>query len=183
MKIVKLLLVVSVFLLASVQVASAHAGPKWETPLIHGYGAIKVFKHAAIMPDKHLDYKVVFKITSAKTKDGVNNALFHMARLMNLLYVGGIESSHIHIVGVIAGPATLLALSNDVYKKRMHKFNPDLNILRQLKEHGAKFYVCNQAAAEHGINPNKQLNKYVTPSFSALIDIPTFELKGYALIP
>lgn len=183
MKVVKTLLVVGALLLGSAQIASAHGGPKWETPLIHGYGAIKDFKNAAIMPDKHMDYKVIFKITSAKSKDGINTVLFHMARMMNLLYAGGVKPSHIHMVGIIAGPATPIILNNDAYKKRMHKFNPNLNVLRQLTEHGAKIYVCDQAAAEHGINPNTEVNKYIIPSFSALITLPTFELKGYAFMP
>ncbi len=182
MKIVKKMILGACILTATTQVAFAQNNPQWETPLIKGYGPIKDYKNAAIQPDKKLDYKVVFKITSDKTKDGVNNKLWHMARLMNLLYVGDVKKSNTHIVGVIAGKATSMVLKNEAYKKRFHKNNPNLDILKKLTEHGAKIYVCDQALSEHKIKQN-ETNKYIRKSLSAIIDIPTYVLKGYALIP
>jgi len=167
---------------ATSQVAFAQNNLQWETPLIKGYGPIKDYKNAAIQPDKNLDYKVVFKITSDKIKDGVNNKLWHMARLMNLLYVGDVQKSNTHIVGVIAGKATSMVLTNEAYKKRFHKNNPNLDILKELTEHGAKIYVCDQALSEHKIEQN-ETNKYIKKSLSAIIDIPTYVLHGYVLLP
>jgi intracellular sulfur oxidation DsrE/DsrF family protein len=177
----KVIMTVCVFAIAS-QSALAQNNLQWETPLIKGYGPIKDYKNAAIQPDKNLDYKVVFKITSAKTKDGVNNKLWHMARLMNLLYVGNITKSNTHIIGVIAGKATSMVLTNAAYKKRFHKDNPNLKILQELTEHGAKIYVCDQALSEHKIRQH-ETNKFIKKSLSAIIDIPTYVLKGYALLP
>jgi len=182
MKIIKKMVIGACILTATTQVAFAQSNPQWETPLIKGYGSIKNYKNAAIQPDKNLDYKVVFKITSNKTKDGVNNKLWHMARLMNLLDVGGIKKRNTHIVGVIAGKATSIVLNNKAYKKKFHKDNPNLDLLKKLAKHGAKIYVCDQALSEHKIKQN-ETNKYIKKSLSAIIDIPTYVLKGYALIP
>ncbi len=187
----KKLILLSVILLAMVQVGSAqvnnvqtnHHNPQWETPLIKGYGPIKYYSSAKIQPDKSLDYKVVFKITDGKIKDGVDNHLWHMARLLNLLYAAGVKPDHIHIVGVIAGKSTPVILNNKAYQKRFHKNNPNMDLLKQLTEHGVKIYVCDQAVAEHGIDLHQDLNKYIVPTLSAIIDLPTFQLKGYALMP
>ncbi len=187
----KLVLLSVILMIAMAQIASAQVNnskvksraPQWETPLINGYGRIKYYPNAAMQPDKSLDYKVVFKITGDNTKDGVNGKLWHMARLMNLLYAGGIESKHVHMVGVIAGGATTIVLNNKTYKERFHKDNPNLDILKKLTEHGAIIYVCDQALAEHKISQQGEVNKYVKKSLSAIVDLPTFILKGYALIP
>jgi len=187
----KKLIALSIICIAMIQLASAqenkvqsgNPNPTWQTPLIKGYGPIKYFSKAAIQPDKNLDYKVVFKITNDNTKDGVNATLWHIARLMNLLYVAGVKTDHIHVVGVVAGKATPIVLNNKAFQKRMHKDNPDMNLLKQLTENGVKIYVCDQAVAEHSFDPYHDLNKYIIPSLSGIIDLPTFELKGYALIP
>lgn len=182
-KLKKSLIVAAIALTTTAGFASANKEPKWETPLIKGYGPIKYYKDAAIQPDKNLDYKVVFKITNDKRRKGVNDKLWHMARLMNLLYTAGIKKEHIHIVGIIAGKATYLVLNNQAYKKRFRTQNPNMDLLKQLTQHGAKLYVCDQALAEHHIDQKKDMNKYIMPSLSGIIDLPTYELKGYALIP
>jgi len=187
----KKLILLSVILIAMNQITTAqksntkinNQNPQWETPLIKGYGRIKYYNNTVIQPDKNMDYKVVFKLTDGKLKDGVNSKIWHMARLLNLLYASGIKTTKIHVVGVIAGKGTMVILNNTAYQKRFHKNNPNLNLLKQLTENGVHFYVCNQAVAEHNINLNTDLNKYINPTLSAIIDLPTFELKGYALIP
>jgi intracellular sulfur oxidation DsrE/DsrF family protein len=45
-----------------------------------------------------------------------------------------------------------------------------------------QFYVCGQAAAEKGIDPETDLNPYVKLTLSALTDVPYFEQKGYQLM-
>jgi len=182
MKIINRLILGACVLIATTQTTFAQADKKWETPLIKGYGAIKYYKNSARQPDKNLDYKVMFHVSSDKEQDGVNNSLWHMARLMNLLYVGNVKKSNIHIVGVVVGKATPLALSNEAYKKRFNKDNPHLDILKKLTQEGVIIYVCDQALAEHKIKHN-ETNKYITQSLSGLTDMAIFSLKGYALMP
>lgn len=169
--------------MTTVSFASVQKNLNWKTPLIKEYGSIKYYKNAAIQPDKNLDYKVVFKITSDKMKDGVNNKLWHMARLMNLLYAGGVKKDHIHIVGIVAGKATFVVLNDQSYKKRFRTNNPNIDLLKKLTEHGVKIYVCDQALEEHHIDQKKEVSKYIIPSLSGIVDLTTFQLKGYALAP
>lgn len=173
-------------LLITLQVVSAQGVHTktiaWATPLIQGYGPIKYNPNLAVEPNNSLVYKVIVKTTSPKKKDGVNNKLWHVARLMNLLYASKIKKSNIHIIAVIAGPATSVVLTNKAYKKRFHKNNPDLKLMKELSEHGVKLYVCSQALAEHKIHPN-EVNRYTVTTLSAITTLSIFQLKGYALIP
>lgn len=155
---------------------------EWETPIIKGYGKIKDYKDAAVQPDKNLDYKILFHITSDKEKEGVNASLWHIARQINLLGASGVPKKHVKIVAVISGPATPIVLSNSDYNSRFGKDNPNLDLMKKLTDYGVKIEVCGQAAAENNIDPYKQLNPYTELTLSALIDIPTYQMKGYTVM-
>ena len=71
-----------------------------------------------------------------------------MARMTNMLRSGGVPQSHIHMVGVIFGPATKIALNNQAYKKRFVTNNPNIGVMKALVKHGVKFFVCDQALNE-----------------------------------
>lgn len=156
---------------------------EWTNPVIKNYGKIKYYKDVAMQPDRHMDYKIVFNITTDKEIDGVNAGLWKMARTINLLRAGGVKERNIHLVGVIHGGATPTVLTDEAYQKTKGRPNPNLDILKVLKEHGVQLHVCGQAVAKANIDPDTEINKYITFSLSALIDIPTFQLKGYALMP
>lgn len=156
---------------------------EWTNPVIKDYGKIKYYKDAAMQPNRHMDYKIVFNITTDKEIDGVNAGLWKMARTINLLRAGGVKEKNIHLVGVIHGAATPTVLTNEAYQKSKGRHNPNLDILKVLKENGVQLNVCGQALAKANIDPYTDLNEYITFSLSALVDIPSFQLMGYALMP
>lgn len=177
----KTLRVILLTLIFSSTYSIIHA-QEWQKPAVKDYGKVKLYDDAAMMPDKNIDYKIVFQLNSDETKEDVNAGLWHMARTMNLLKGSGVPDDHIHLVGVISGKATPVVMSNKAYQKKNGKDNPDIKLMKELSDNGAKLYVCGQAAAEHQIT-EKDLNDYVVFTLSALIDIPEFQYKGYALMP
>lgn len=156
---------------------------EWIYPVIKEYGKIKYYEDAELIPDKDTDYKIVFNLDADKEREGVNAGLWKMARTINLLGASGVPKEHIHLVGVIHGKATPAVLSEAAHQKRMQKANPNLELLKVLRENDVKIYVCGQSLAQLDIDPKTEMNEYITLSLSALIDIPYFQLKGYALIP
>lgn len=172
-------LVVTLGLVAAQNVSAKDIA--WTTPLVKGYGPIKYDPTLAMQPDKTLDYKVVFKVVKPKNKAGVNAKLWHVARLLNLLYAGGVPKDHIHLVVVIAGGATPIVLTNKAYNAKFLTDNPDMKLIRALSEQGVKFYVCSQAVAEHHFKL-QDVNKYITKSLSAITDLSYFQLHGYAML-
>lgn len=155
----------------------------WKTPAIDGYGRIVEFEEdVAVQPNPNSEYKILFHITSNKQREGVNASLWKMARLINLLESGGVPQKNIHIVGVVSGAATFITLSEESYRKKIKTVNPNLDLMKKLTDYGTVIHLCGQAAAEHDINPKTELNPYTNLTLSALIDIPTYQMKGYVIM-
>ncbi len=152
------------------------------TSVIKGYGDDHYFPDAAIQPDPNMDYKVVFLITKNDAKADINFGLEHMARLINLLHDAGVKQDHIHLIGVMTGPATAVALRDSTYKKMFTVTNPNDTLLTELTTAGhAELYVCAQALSGMGYGAS-YLNPNVKMALSALTTVTTYELKGYALM-
>lgn len=179
-KIYTFALTVSLFMLIS---CTSQAQDQWRSPVIHGYGLEMPLPHAAVQPDTTIQYKIIFEITKAPRQKGdVTPGLEHLARLINVYDDAGIPPSKLKLVAVVTGPATRLVLNNELYQKKFKQKNPDAQLVKLLKEKGGvTFYVCGQAL--HGMGYNE---KDVLPQFqvalSALTVVPTYELRGYALM-
>jgi len=155
---------------------------KWQTPAIKGYGRIKFFKNAAEQTDISLNYKVLFDIKDSKETDGVNTGLWKIARLLNLLKAGTIPAENIEIIAVVHGEAINLALTDKKHQELYKSSNANLKLLKLLKEHGVTIYVCAQSLASKDILAN-DINENIVIALSALMVLPNYQLKGYALIP
>jgi len=154
----------------------------WDTPVIKNYGKEHYLPGAAVQPDTSLDYKVVFSITEYADKTQPNEGLVHMARLINLLGAAGVSPDKMDIVAVITGPATFATLADSTYKSMYDVDNPNDKLLDELKRDGhARILVCGQAVTGAGYD-ERYLNPNVEMALSAVVAVPTYELKGYALL-
>ena len=155
----------------------------WEYPAIKGYGPAYPLPNAALQPDKSIKYKVLFDITgAAKSVDKVNPGLDHVARFINLMAFGGMMSREMELAVVVHGPATPIVLRNEIFKARFKKANPNEEIIKDLNAAGVKLYVCGQALAEKRFK-EEWVNEQISVALSALVVVPTFQLKGYAYLP
>lgn len=156
---------------------------KWEYPVIKGYGPVHPLPHAAVQPDRALQYKILFDVTkSAKSSAKVNPALDHIARLINVYASAGMMPNQMHLVAIIHGPAAPIVLKNSEYKSKYGTNNPNIKLLSELKKNGVKLYVCGQALADNNFKA-EWVNPDITVALSALTVVPTYQLKGYALMP
>lgn len=154
----------------------------WKTPIIEGYGRIVDYENAVIKPDPAAEYKLLFHITTDKEREGVNVALWKIARIINLLENGGVPKKNIHVAAVVSGSATPLVLNKNEYLDRIGKQNPNLDLIDKLVEYGVALNFCGQAAAERNVSPETELNPKIALTLSALIDIPTYQMQGYSII-
>jgi intracellular sulfur oxidation DsrE/DsrF family protein len=160
----------------------AGAQTKWEYPVIKGYGPVHPLPHAAVQPDKSLNYKILFDVTKAsKDNAKVNPALAHIARLINVYASAGMMPAQMKLVAVIHGPATPVVLDNAEYKSKFGVDNPNIKLINELKENGVVFYVCGQALADMSYE-DAWVNEDITVALSALTVVPTYQLMGYALM-
>lgn len=151
----------------------------WETPIIEGYGKIVHYEKAEGQPDPSKEYKIIFHIKDGKEREGVNDGLWKVARLINLMGSYKVPKDHLKIVAIISGTAAPVVLTDKEHNVREERSNPNLDLLKKLKQHHVKILVCGQALAKHKIDADKDLNSYFELTTSALIAIPMYQMEGY----
>jgi intracellular sulfur oxidation DsrE/DsrF family protein len=180
-------IVLSGVLLALTAAAVAAGGTStqefWQTPALAGVGKMHPLPKAAYQPQRKETYKIVFAATQAGSKpDEVSPSLDHVARAVNLYASAGVPLSHLKFVAVMYGAATDAALDNEHYRQKYGVDNPNLALIRKLRNAGVDVAVCGQAAAEHQ-DQYEWIAPEVTLTLSALTTITTLEHQGYALMP
>lgn len=155
----------------------------WQTPTIKDYGKIHYLADSAYKPSPDQTYKIVFTMTTPpKSADQVNPGLNRLARTVNLYVAAGVPLDHLKFVAVASGAATSLILDDAHYQKAYKMNNPNLPLIRKLRDAGIDVAVCAQAVAEHDYE-YEWVDKSVTLALSALTTVTTLEHDGYSLMP
>lgn len=135
------------------------------------------------VPDPNHDYKLLFELTDKNpdslAKD-INSGLDEVARLLNLHVASGIPAKKIMPVIVIHGPGIEAVMNNESYKKKHSLENPNLKIIHDLENAGAKFIVCGQAMAFFEIQKEDLLPE-IKVSLTAQTVLSNYQLQGYVL--
>ncbi|CAN5229889.1 hypothetical protein BH09BAC2_BH09BAC2_11110 [soil metagenome] len=134
------------------------------------------------IPDPNMNYKLLFEIITANPDSAAKEINYHLteiARIINLHAASGIPLKRIMPV-IVAHGSVLRALSNnEAYKKQYKTDNPNLKVINQLVNLGAKFIACGQAMAFMGIK-KEELLPVVNVSLTAQTALSYYTLKGYA---
>ena len=163
--------------------ANAQGSGEWMNPVIKQSGKVQPYPGSAAKPQPNHRYKVLFDITKdAEAADKVNPGLEHVARLVNLLALSGVPAKNRDIVAVVHGKATTAVLDDAHYREKRQASNPNLALIRELKENGVKLMVCGQALAHAELKP-EWVDPEVTLALAALTVLPIYQHQGYALIP
>lgn len=150
--------------------------------MIEGYGAIQKLPDAACQPDKNLEYRIIYRISSPPEKEGdPTPGLSHIALTINLFEWAGVPGEHLHLAGVVHSGATPATLTPEAYRRDFGRVNPDADLIRQLTQNGVALYVCGQSVLKHGYRRD-DVNPEVTYALSALSVLPAYQMKGYALM-
>jgi intracellular sulfur oxidation DsrE/DsrF family protein len=150
--------------------------------MIKRYGAIHQLPDTAGQPEQDLDYKIIFSITRPPgNRHEPSPGFLHVARTVNLFESAGITLEHRHLAGIVHGEATPAVLSEPAYWRTFGEGNPNADLIRELGEHGVNICVCGQSFFNQGFRKH-DLHRDVTLALSALTVLPTFQLKGYALM-
>ncbi|MBD8880841.1 DsrE family protein [Rhodanobacter hydrolyticus] len=161
---------------------AADATEFWSNPTISPYGKIHWLPDSAYRPQPDQTYSIVFALSvGAESPSQVNASLDRVARSINLYTQSGVPLNHLKFVAVAYGPATPLVLDDAHYKAAYGVPNPNLPLIRKLRDAGVDVAVCGQAVAEHKYQYD-WVDKSVTISLSALTTISTLEHQGYSLV-
>ena len=150
-------------------------GGKWS-------GVIPVADPTEI-PDPNRDYKLLFELT-AKDSDSlakdINSGLDEVARLLNLHVASGIPAKKIIPVIAIHGPGLEAVMNNQSYKKKHSMDNPNLTLIHDLENVGAKIIVCGQAMAFHEATKEDLLPE-IKISLTVQTVLSNYQLQGFVL--
>jgi len=159
----------------------ASAKTVWVNPVVKDYGRMHPVPYGALQPDPDKTWKVVFDVNNGSNdSDGVNSALWHVARAVNVYAEAGVDHEHRKFAVVLHGGATKDALSAEAYKAKFGHDDPNTKLIAELAAAGVHFYVCGQALADNGFTPD-QVSSHVDVALSALAAVPVLEREGYQL--
>ena len=72
-------------------------------------------------------------------------------------------------------------MSNDAYKERYNRDNPNIALIHALKQAGVDIRVCGQGLLARTIDP-KQVNSDVQIDLWAMTTLVNLQLKGYVRV-
>ena len=148
--------------------------------VIPGYGAAVPLPNATFQPRKGT--KVVFDVTAGAKPDGLNKGLEWVARFANVMTLGGLKTTDYKATVVLHGEATQTVLTDAAYTVRYKtKANPNLPLIKLLKEAGIEVAVCGQALAVKEFKTDEVVPD-MTIAFAASTLVIERQSEGYAYI-
>jgi intracellular sulfur oxidation DsrE/DsrF family protein len=150
-------------------------------PVIKEFGAVYLVPFAIDKPDPSLNYKIIID-ASLKIDDPkeIYPYFDHIARMYNLHIYGGIPQKKLHIAVAVASGAIFTVLDNEAYQAKYGVDNPNLKIIKALKDADIELFACGQSIMHSEIDPGT-VNTDFNISVSRFTTITTYQMKGYAL--
>ena len=163
--------------------------PKYQMmfPAIKGYNWAGVVPIQGVdeMTDPNLKYKLLMELTGfaakgmeATAKNDVNGGIGEIARKINLHVAAGVPTKNIELVIVVHAGALFAFLNNDKYKRKYGIDNPNITMIRQLQDIGAKIIVCGQAMTFLRLEM-PDLVPEIKQAVTAQTVLSTYQLKGF----
>ncbi len=147
-----------------------------------GYNAAQDIPGAKELPDPNVDYKVVFSVGAKANDNEIHPTLKTIALYLNTLAHNGVPASHRHIAAVFHQGGGDAVLANDVYKARHNGVdNPNIAMLKELKEAGVELRVCGQGLLGKKLEPSQVLPG-VQVDLWAMTTMVNLQLRGYVRI-
>ena len=153
-------------------------------PLVPGYEAAADLPGARELPDPKVDYKVVFADgQDAKNPGDVNPMLPTIATYVNTLGKYGVPADHRHLVIMFhqRTPDIDIVMTNEAYKERYKRDNPNIALIHALKQAGVDIRVCGQGLIGRKID-SSQVNPDVQIDLWAMTTLVNLQLKGYVRV-
>ena len=173
----------SVLVLASAWFGPAKADSS-RPVLVPGYEPAKDLPGARELPDPKTDYKVVFADgQDAKNHGDINPMLPTIATYLNTLGKYGVPAEHRHLVIMFhqRTPDIDIVMTNEAYRQRYNRDNPNIAIIHALKQAGVDIRVCGQGLIARKIEAS-QVNPDVQIDLWAMTTLVNLQLKGYVRV-
>lgn len=151
-------------------------------PVFADFAPVAKVEDALAVPAT-MKFKVAFDVATAADAGKLNRTIESAGRFINMHVASGIAENQIKLAIVVHGGAAFDLTTADFYSARKAGAkNGNIDAIRQLQEHGVKFYLCGQSAAAHGITKSDLLPG-VELSLSAMTTHAMLQQEGYTLNP
>jgi len=108
----------------------------------------------------------------------INGGIGEVARKINLHVAGGVPKEKMDVVIIVHAGALFALLNNEKYKQKYQVDNPNIALIKELQDFGAKFIVCGQAMTFLRLE-KEDLLPGIKEAISAQTVLSMYELKGY----
>jgi intracellular sulfur oxidation DsrE/DsrF family protein len=162
--------------------ADAASGPS-TGPVVTDFGSAYVVPKPGLATPMLHEMKIRFDVGA--TPDDVtalNPQLEAAARFLNVHARAGMSAERLKVAIVVHGAAAKDVLGTEPYRTRHNADNPNLPLLRALKQSGARIYLCGQTAGGRGIQAG-DLAEPVQMALSAMTAHLVLDAEGYVLNP
>ena len=149
---------------------------------VPGYPVAADVPGAKELPDPTLDYKTAWGIgqgSSDRTTE-VNPTLPVIARYVNTLAKWGVPPAKRHIVVMFHQRSDDfdIVLSNEAFKAKYGKDNPNIALITALTKAGVEFRACGQAVVGRKIDA-KDVNRDIQIDLWAMTTFMNLQMKGF----
>lgn len=170
---------------APVALRSAPASPAEVALPVADYPAAIDVPGAHELPDPAMDYKVVFTVGQG-AKDStaeVNPMLPTLARYVNTLAKYGVPAEKRDIVVMFHQRSADfdIIMSNEAFKARHGKDNPNIELIHALKDAGVQFRACGQGLSARKIDAS-EVNPDIQVDLWAMTSIVNLQMRGFARV-
>ena len=115
------------------------ASPEQRFLRIASAGGVYKLTGNIAMPAKDSVHRLVIDATGSETTDaGINRHLESAARALNLYALAGVPNDKVEVAVVVHGKATPMVLSDDAFRRKFGKRNPDSVLIDDLSRAGVR---------------------------------------------
>ena len=136
------------------------------------------------LPDPNTNYKVVFSVNrDPASPDEVNPMFNAIATYLNTLGKYGVPPENRNLIAMIhhRTEGFDIVMTNEAYRERYGRDNPNIEIIRKLREAGVDIRLCGQGLIGREID-EKDVNPDIRIDLWAMTSIINLELDGYVHI-
>jgi intracellular sulfur oxidation DsrE/DsrF family protein len=178
----KSVVIVSPVLAALALVSAAPRLAQAEELAVPGYPVAVDIPGAHELPDPTLDYKIVWGVGQGAQDPTteINPALPTIANYVNTLAKWGVPQTKRHIIVIFHQRSADfdIVMSNDAFKKKYGKDNPNIALISALKKAGVEFRACGQALVGRKID-SKEVNSDIQVDLWAMTSFMNLQMKGF----
>jgi intracellular sulfur oxidation DsrE/DsrF family protein len=152
--------------------------------LVPGMSVAKDIPNAHELPDPNTNYKVVFSVNrDPQSPEDVNPMFNAIATYVNTLGQHGVPPENRNIVAMIhhRTEGFDIVMTNEAYKERHGRDNPNIEIIRKLTQAGVDIRLCGQGLVGREIDA-KDVNPDIQIDLWAMTSLINLAMKGYAHI-